>query len=195
MATKLRTRDWSGEDYYAALGVSRYASPAQIDDAYRARAKEFHPDRNPGDPYAEERFKQIATAYGVLRDPATRAAYDDFRLRVASGSLYDRPAASTATARATAPGSAYAPARRAHRPSRPMPRWLRLTIGWTLVALGIAVAIVMLAVDLPVQGPDSKAGVVITFAIAALKLVVGGVIVLNYPRLKARWHRPAIATA
>ena len=90
MAGHLRTRDWPGIDYYAELGITADASRPAIDEAYRRRAKALHPDRNP-DAAAEERFKRLAAAYAVLRDPATRRAYDDFRHRVASGSLYGRP--------------------------------------------------------------------------------------------------------
>lgn len=66
-------------DYYAILGVSPEASPEEIKKAYRKLALETHPDRNPGDPAAEERFKKINEAYGVLSDPQKRAEYDRYR--------------------------------------------------------------------------------------------------------------------
>jgi len=63
-------------DLYEVLGVSRDADGAAIKAAYRKLALEFHPDRNPGDKHAEERFKEITRAYGVLTDPGKRSAYD-----------------------------------------------------------------------------------------------------------------------
>jgi DnaJ-class molecular chaperone len=63
-------------DYYADLGVSRNATSEEIGSAFRKLAARYHPDRNPGDRTAEEKFKRIAEAYNVLRDPKSRAAYD-----------------------------------------------------------------------------------------------------------------------
>ncbi|HEX7477696.1 MAG TPA: molecular chaperone DnaJ [Polyangiales bacterium] len=65
-------------DYYEVLGVERSASPADIKKSYRKLALELHPDRNPGDPSAEEKFKEASEAYGVLSDQQKRSMYDQF---------------------------------------------------------------------------------------------------------------------
>ena len=65
-------------DYYEVLGVSKDADEATIKKAYRQLAKKNHPDVNPGDKDAEERFKEINEAYQVLSDPQKRAEYDQF---------------------------------------------------------------------------------------------------------------------
>ena len=64
------------EDYYALLGVSKSASQDEIKKAYRNLAFKYHPDRNPGDKSAEEKFKKITEAYSVLSDSNKRAQYD-----------------------------------------------------------------------------------------------------------------------
>lgn len=65
-------------DYYEILGVTRQASEADLKSAFRKLAKEHHPDRNPGDKGAEQKFKELNEAYEVLKDPQKRAAYDQF---------------------------------------------------------------------------------------------------------------------
>src|SRR5215510_9437416 len=65
-------------DYYEVLGVARSASEEEVKRAYRKLAVKFHPDKNPDDPHAEEKFKEIGEAYDVLMDPDKRAAYDRF---------------------------------------------------------------------------------------------------------------------
>ncbi|MCR9183502.1 MAG: molecular chaperone DnaJ [Flavobacteriaceae bacterium] len=66
------------EDYYEILGISKDASSAEIKKAYRKKAIEFHPDKNPGDAKAEEMFKKAAEAYEVLSDPNKKARYDQY---------------------------------------------------------------------------------------------------------------------
>ena len=65
-------------DYYEVLGVSKTASDDEIKKAYKKMAIKYHPDRNPGDKQAEEKFKEAAEAYDVLRDPQKRQRYDQF---------------------------------------------------------------------------------------------------------------------
>jgi molecular chaperone DnaJ len=65
-------------DYYEVLGVARDAGEQALKSAYRKLAMQYHPDRNPGDREAEERFKEAAEAYAVLSDPQKRASYDRF---------------------------------------------------------------------------------------------------------------------
>ena len=65
-------------DYYEVLGVNKTASEDEIKKAYRKIAIKYHPDRNPGDKQAEEKFKEAAEAYDVLHDPQKRQQYDQF---------------------------------------------------------------------------------------------------------------------
>ena len=65
-------------DYYEVLGVVRDIGEAELKTAYRKLALEFHPDRNPDDAHAEERFKELSEAYAVLSDVEKRSRYDRF---------------------------------------------------------------------------------------------------------------------
>lgn len=65
-------------DYYEVLGVDRGADDATLKKAYRKLAKKYHPDMNPGDKDAEQKFKEATEAYGILSDPEKRKAYDQF---------------------------------------------------------------------------------------------------------------------
>src|SRR4249920_528419 len=65
-------------DYYEVLAVERHVSEEEVKRAYRKLAVKFHPDKNPNDPHAEEKFKELGEAYDVLMDPNKRAAYDSF---------------------------------------------------------------------------------------------------------------------
>ncbi len=73
------------KDYYAALGVPKAASAADIKKAYRKLARELHPDKNPDDAKAEARFKDVSEAYDVLSDEARRKEYDEMRALFANG--------------------------------------------------------------------------------------------------------------
>ena len=72
-------KDFFAKDYYQILDISRNASDEEIKKAYRRLALQCHPDRNPGDSHAEEKFKEISEAYGVLIDPGKRMRYDQIR--------------------------------------------------------------------------------------------------------------------
>ncbi|HSJ51318.1 MAG TPA: molecular chaperone DnaJ [Actinomycetota bacterium] len=78
-------REWFEKDYYQVLGVPKNASPAEIKKAYRKLAQQHHPDANPGNAQAEERFKEVSAAYDVLGDADKRKQYDQVREMASSG--------------------------------------------------------------------------------------------------------------
>jgi molecular chaperone DnaJ len=78
-------REWFETDYYDVLGVAPSASEKEISRAYRKLAKQYHPDANPGNKEAEDKFKEVSAAYDVLGDADKRKEYDEVRQMVASG--------------------------------------------------------------------------------------------------------------
>ncbi|PYC73446.1 molecular chaperone DnaJ [Micromonospora arborensis] len=83
----MSSKDWIEKDFYAVLGVDKAASADDIKKVYRKVARESHPDHNPGDPKAEERFKAASEAYNVLSDSGRRREYDEMRSLFGSGAF------------------------------------------------------------------------------------------------------------
>jgi len=82
------SQDWFSKDFYAILGVPKDASDADIKKAYRRLARDLHPDRNPSDASAEQRFKEVGEAYAVLGDPEQRQQYDAVRAMGGGGARF-----------------------------------------------------------------------------------------------------------
>ncbi len=78
-------QEWADKDYYGDLGVSSSASQGDIKKAYRKLARENHPDSNPGNKQAEEKFKRVAEAYDVIGDEEKRKEYDQLKSMIGSG--------------------------------------------------------------------------------------------------------------
>jgi hypothetical protein len=120
-------------DLYEELGVARGATRDEITAAYRARAKELHPDARPGDAGAAERFTRVGAAYRVLADPVERARYDASR----AAALVGPPSPSPPRAAPVPPRPAPAPvASKPFRLTRKAARWAVLG-GATLIVLGL----------------------------------------------------------
>lgn len=81
-------QDWLEKDFYKTLGVAKDADADAIKKAYRKLARKWHPDQNPGDAKAEEKFKEIGEAYAVLSDPEQRKQYDALRTMAGGGARF-----------------------------------------------------------------------------------------------------------
>ena len=86
-------KDYYEKDFYSELGVPKTASAAEVKKAYRKLARDLHPDKNPGNKQAEEKFKAVSEAYDVLSDDAKRKEYDETRDLMASGAFRGYPGA------------------------------------------------------------------------------------------------------
>lgn len=81
-------QEWFNQDFYKTLGVSKDADATEIKKAYRKLARKWHPDQNPGDPKAEEKFKEISEAYSVLSDKEQRERYDAIQRMAGGGARF-----------------------------------------------------------------------------------------------------------
>ena len=86
-------REWFEKDYYRVLGVSDTASQKDIRSAFRKLSRQYHPDANPDDKAAEERFKEVSAAYDVVGDPEKRKEYDEVRKLGPMGGMFGGPGA------------------------------------------------------------------------------------------------------
>jgi molecular chaperone DnaJ len=84
----MANQDWFDRDFYKSLGVSSDASDSEVKKAYRKLAKDLHPDKNPGNAQAEQKFKELSEAYAVLSDPEQRKEYDAIRTMSHGGARF-----------------------------------------------------------------------------------------------------------
>ena len=84
----MASQDWFEKDFYSILGVSKDADATAIKKAYRRLARKHHPDKNPGDAAAEQKFKEIGEAHAVLSDPEQREEYDAMRQMAQGGARF-----------------------------------------------------------------------------------------------------------
>ena len=89
----MSAKDYYEKDFYTELGVTKTATSAEIKKAYRKLARDLHPDKNPGNKQAEDKFKAVSEAYDVLSDDAKRKEYDEARNLMASGAFRGFPGA------------------------------------------------------------------------------------------------------
>jgi len=151
-------------DLYATLGVAPSATPAEIAAAFRAHAKESHPDRHNGDPAIADHFKALTNAYAVLIRPETRAAYDR------------RRAAKSAAPKPASPMHALFSTERSAR--------IALWSGVALVLFGIGGVVVLSSID---TGDAAKT---ITLWLVVAKLLICGAIIWGLAKWRLRHPKP-----
>jgi DnaJ-domain-containing protein 1 len=151
----MRTRDWATVDFYGVLGVEATASGDEIALAFRALAKQLHPDRAGASEAAVERFKSVTAAYDVLGDERLRHSYDAVRIDVLAARTEQHAASPSVTA--------------TESPRPPLPRGALRTRAHRWLAGGVAVTLIgivvaALVVHLQVQTHDRRAGRIKTAA-------------------------------
>ena len=149
----MRARDWATVDYYAVLGVSPAATGEEIGVAFRALAKQLHPDRGEASESDAERFKAITAAYDVLGDERLRHSYDE--VRVGTTAQHGGRADAAGTGRGNAPTVARTRTAPATEQPAPLPaetvrrrahRWIAAGIAVTIAGLVVSALIVHLQV-------------------------------------------------
>lgn len=139
----MRTRDWATVDFYAVLGVAPTANAEEISVAFRALAKQLHPDRVGASPSDSERFKSVTAAYDVVGDDRLRRSYDQVHHAVTS-----LPRAATVTrAGGVPPAATTGPTAEPAAVHRSGWRWVAAGVGVTIVGIFATVLIVHLQID------------------------------------------------